>query len=710
MTFLNPAILWALAAVSIPILIHIYNLKRTKKIEFSTLMFLKEIQQSKYRRIKLKQLLILLCRIAFIILLVMMFSRPFDTGFLGSPGSKARSTVLLIIDDSFSMQSRTSSGSELDAAKRKLAETIDILGNDDEIYFATVSSIGEAGRDFHVKDKNRLKDSANNIKASDVTRDLNEVMYYANDILRTSSSGYKEIYLFTDGQKSFVENDSPISGTIKPEQNTKLNIVLTGSRTANNLSIDTVNLVTKIFEKDRPVKLKAAVTNHNNYNVTNKSITASSGSLKDEKVIDIPANSTVDVEFQIKPGAAGFTGGTIELLQSEIADDELSGDNRQYFTFFVPQKVSVLMAAGTPSESEYLKLALSSSEEIFKADNPNSPVYFEINDVSNSDISSIDLKKYNCIVLSGKSSFSQNETTKLSEYIENGGGVLVYPGISSTPESYNNTLMKALNLPYVIGQFTETNPAGFDKIDYAHPVFEGIFKKVSGGTPGPESPAINSGFDLAGGMNSIAVVTMTNGKNFMVEYSKGRGRLMMFAVSPDFRNSDFPAKNLFSPITVRSVLYMSNMNGIRPGTAGKDYFADVIVPQIGDSLKLTSGIKDAVIRSIPVNENSQVINLNTFIQSSSVYSLTTAGVELTRFPVNFEKAESSTTRLTPKETAEYIKSTFGIEPEIIEPQETVSAAIIDIRTGRDLWQYFLAASLIFLFIEYLLARSIQKTK
>lgn len=710
MTFLNPAILWALAAVSIPILIHIFNLKRTKKIEFSTLMFLKEIQQSKYRRIKLKQLLILLCRIAFIILLVMMFSRPFDTGFLGSPGSKARSTVLLIIDDSFSMQSRTSSGSELDAAKRKLTETIDILGSDDEIYFATVSSIGDAGRDFHVKDKNRLRDSASNIKASDITRDLNEVMYYANDILRSSSSGHKEIYLFTDGQKSFVENNSPIAGNIKPEQNTRLNIVLTGSRTANNLSIDTVNLVTKIFEKDRPVKLKASVTNHNNYNVTNKSITASSGSLKDEKVIDIPANSTVDVEFQIKPGAAGFTGGTIELLQSEIADDELSGDNRQYFTFYVPQKVSVLMASGTPSESEYLKLALSSSEEIFKADNPNNPVYFEISDISNSDFSSLDLKKYNCIVLSGKSSFSPGETTKLAEYIDNGGGVLVYPGASSTPESYNNSLMKALNLPYIIGQFTETSPAGFDKIDYAHPVFEGIFKKVSGETPGPESPAINSGFDLAGGMNSIAVVTMTNGKNFMVEYSKGRGRLMMFAVSPDFRNSDFPAKNLFSPITVRSVLYMSNINGIRPGTAGKDYFADVNVPQNGDSLKLTSSLKDAPIKTIPVGENTQVVNLNTLIESSSVYSLTSAGIELTRFPVNFERVESSTTRLTPKETREYIKNTFGIEPEVIEPQETVSAAIIDIRTGRDLWQYFLVAALIFLLIEYLLARSILKTK
>ena len=72
MTFLNPAILWGLFAVSIPIIIHIFNLKKTRKIEFSTLMFLKEIQETKQKRIKLKQLLILLCRIAFIIFLVLM--------------------------------------------------------------------------------------------------------------------------------------------------------------------------------------------------------------------------------------------------------------------------------------------------------------------------------------------------------------------------------------------------------------------------------------------------------------------------------------------------------------------------------------------------------------------------------------------------------------------------------------------------------------
>ena len=194
MTFLNPLLLWGLATISIPILIHIFNLKRTKKIEFSTLMFLKEIQQSKYKKIKLKQLLILLCRIAFIIFLVMMAAKPFDNGFLGSPGDKAKSSVLLILDDSFSMQSRDKNGNDFDNAKKKLAETIDALGDNDEIYFTTISSIDKPYSSMPKKDLAKLKDTLLQLKTSEISRDMNEVMYYAEGILNSSAHTWKEIY------------------------------------------------------------------------------------------------------------------------------------------------------------------------------------------------------------------------------------------------------------------------------------------------------------------------------------------------------------------------------------------------------------------------------------------------------------------------------------------------------------------------------------
>ncbi|HEX9828971.1 MAG TPA: BatA domain-containing protein, partial [Bacteroidota bacterium] len=76
MTFLNPFILFGLLAAGIPILLHLLNLRKLRTIEFSTLSFLKELQRTKIRRIKIRQWLLLLLRTLLVICIVMAFARP----------------------------------------------------------------------------------------------------------------------------------------------------------------------------------------------------------------------------------------------------------------------------------------------------------------------------------------------------------------------------------------------------------------------------------------------------------------------------------------------------------------------------------------------------------------------------------------------------------------------------------------------------------
>src|SRR5260221_12200822 len=103
MTFLNPLVLFGLAAAAIPVILHLLNLRKLRTIEFSTLTFLKELQQTKIRRLKLRQLLLLLIRTLLIVLIVIAFARPTLRGtILGTIGSHAHSTVVFILDDSFS--------------------------------------------------------------------------------------------------------------------------------------------------------------------------------------------------------------------------------------------------------------------------------------------------------------------------------------------------------------------------------------------------------------------------------------------------------------------------------------------------------------------------------------------------------------------------------------------------------------------------------
>jgi hypothetical protein len=709
MTFLNPLLLWGLAAVSIPILIHIFNLKRTKKIEFSTLMFLKEIQQSKYKKIKLKQLLILLSRIAFIIFLVMMFAKPYETGFLGAPAFKSKSSVLIILDDSFSMQTRDNNGNDLENGKKKINMLLDALGPNNEIFFTTISGINKPAASIPFKDMNSIKDTLALIKTSAVTRDLNEVMYYAEDILNSSSNTLKEVYLVTDGQTSFLKKDAAILPVFKDNDNLNFSVILTGIRNANNISIDTINTVSKIFEKNRPVKIKAVINNHNNFNSVNKSVIITFGNFKEEKVLDIPANSLAEAEFILKPEESGYLSGSIELVQNDISDDEISADNRQYFGFYVPEKVNVLIASPTPYDAEYIKLVLNTSKEI----SPGADVstFFNIKEVNSSDISNEDFNSYNSIIIINKQRFSTTEAAKVKNYVESGGGVLLYPGNLSEIDNYNNELMKLMDLPYITGRFSLTEPAKFDKVDLEHPVFEGIFKSdPDRKNVSIESPAVLSGITPGGGKNAQSIVTLTNGTNFMEEYSMGKGRLLMFASPPDMNSSDFPAKNLFSPVTIRSILYSANINGIKPAVTGKDYFIDLVKNNlVYDSINVVSS-KDIISGKFLLTENAELINIGASLLNTDNYSIMNAGKDMVSFPVNFSRSESISGRMEIKDISSLLNEGYGLNANVVAPQDLLVAAIVDTRNGRDLWMYFLLVAVIFLIIEYLLSRSIMKSK
>ncbi|MCW8803913.1 MAG: BatA domain-containing protein, partial [Ignavibacteriaceae bacterium] len=103
MTFLNPAVLFGLLAASIPIIIHLLNLRKLKIIEFSTLQFLKELQKNKIRKIKLKQWLLLALRVLIILCIVTAFARPTLVGVsIGGTTSAAKTTAVFILDDTFS--------------------------------------------------------------------------------------------------------------------------------------------------------------------------------------------------------------------------------------------------------------------------------------------------------------------------------------------------------------------------------------------------------------------------------------------------------------------------------------------------------------------------------------------------------------------------------------------------------------------------------
>ena len=140
MTFLNPAILIGLAAATIPVIIHLLNLRKLKKIEFSTLIFLKELQKNKIRRVKLKQWILLALRVLIILLIVTAFARPTLEGVsIGGTTSAAKTTALFILDDSFSMSVVGQNGSYINQAEQTIKELLNNFEEGDEAELILVS-------------------------------------------------------------------------------------------------------------------------------------------------------------------------------------------------------------------------------------------------------------------------------------------------------------------------------------------------------------------------------------------------------------------------------------------------------------------------------------------------------------------------------------------------------------------------------------------
>ncbi len=700
MTFLNPAILWGLFAVSIPIIIHIFNLKKTRKIEFSTLMFLKEIQETKQKRIKLKQLLILLCRIAFIIFLVLMFADPLSKGFLGAVNDKSPATVLILLDDSFSLTGRTTAGTDFDLAKLKCNELIEGLDKDDELYFVPLSKIDNVIYHSSIKDFNSLKDSISAARISDITKPVTEILIKAKRILSQSKYPVKEIYFVTDGQSSAYEsNIAPISGLLG--EDTRLSIILTSSRTPNNLSIDSIDVITKIFTPNRTIKFNVSVTNHNNFNASGKSISFSSGSFRDEKIVDIPAGSSVNAEFTFSPPTTGFINGVVELTGGVISEDEFPNDNKRNTVFYIPSELNVLMISQPGDDAGFVELAIASSEAMTTDSSGRQYDYYKIKKANNLIAENPGL--YNSLIIINKNNFSEAEAGKIKEYLENGGGLILYPGGQTDVNNYNEVLFKTLNLPYIPNR-TDGNIV-FEKIDFNHPVFEGMFKsKIS--DIKVESPLITSVISPQQGEGSQTLIKLSNGQNFLEQYNYGKSKILIYAVPPDNSWSDFPQKSIFPPLTVRSIQFISNIPEPEEAITGKEYYLypnEIPGYAQDDSLFINYANKKTHLNS--TQNGSSLVNLEKNITAAGIYDISVKQKMYYEFAANTNPSEARTAKFNAKEIKNYFETNYNSEVSVLESRVTQN--IREARTGKMLWQYFLIGALFFLAAEFLLAKSIK---
>jgi len=684
MIFLNPAVLLGLFAASIPLLIHLLNLRKLKKVEFSTLAFLKEIQKSKIRKVRIKQWLLLIIRTLIIIFLVLAFARPtLRSTLFGGFSSTAKTTALIIIDNSVSMSAITPNGSLFNLAKKSAREVIKGLREGDEIIMMPTSHLNE--QIFTTSDFSAAEKYIDELAFSGYTGDMAALLIESADLLSKSNNFNKELYIFSDFNSILpLEKDSIISDIQNEGANLHVYASKLGTDQINNIAITKFELNSAITAVNKSLSFSVEITNRGGTisegNVLNLLI---NGERKARKSFDLQPGESVNTSLETNIDESG-----LYRIVANIDDDDIQADNSAYLLVNIPEKIRAYIWDTNNRDGFFIQAALN------------------LKDLNNLEIKSgilapANLNDLDVLIIIGSPDLSR--TSGLREWIAAGNGLILMPGSVTDAGSFLNSL-KFLDINAEVKNLVISGNSGtfsFRDPDSENPLLRDIFE---GGSLKLDAPRIIQYFPIVPDKSAKKIIELTDGSAFMAESGIGLGKVIYFSLAPLTTWSDFPLKAFFAPLINRSVLYLSTMEQPASIIAGENMPVDISrIPSPLLNIK-SPAIGETALNTDTLSGNKYMMFENT--REPGFYSMTSIDKSVADFSVNLNPAESIIRENSERSIKEYI-SIQGIPEEVITYSENdnFSAAVNQSRFGTELWKIMLIIALLLIMAEMLLSRS-----
>jgi hypothetical protein len=682
MNFLYPGFLFALFAIAVPIIIHLFNFRSYKTVYFSRVDLLKDIKQETRSRSNLKQLLILLCRILVIAAMVFAFAQPYFPFKQGEfYGNKKR--VVIYIDNSFSAQTEGKYGKIIETAKKKALEIKDAYKDVNEFLFIT--------NDFDPKHQHfvsyeQVKEFIIETDVTPSVRNLGSVVSKIDDICEEYPSKNTQylIYLISDFQHSssdFEKTDfNPafqyVFLPLEPGQN-------------NNLFIDSV-----WFESpERPLFQNDELF----IRIVNKS---------DETYADMPLKLYINnqlkstIGFSILPGSSiiqkitysnesnGIINGMVE-----ISDFPVTFDNTFYFNYTINQKNNVLII-DPKGNNKYF-------DQIFADLNYVNITYGDFGRVNTSD-----LENYQSIIINHKTVLNESDIQLLTGFVSSGGKLLVFIPENADFSGYNK-LFSQLKVNLITG--TDTTKIYAGQINYNSRIFKDVFKKKDKNIDFPYVLKRVKFSDQTIANEEIILASENNDK--LISASKfADGIVYIISQSADEKSGNL----IYHPIWVPMIYNMVIYNPIDEKiffTNGQENNTEVILPKVSDEVVVRIINDSNTIDFIPkfTRLDGKTVNIfwNNEIEKAGPYQIISNDMILKGLSLNYDRRESDLIFYGAKDIKEILrdkrmKNGFVIESGIKDVTEKIVR-----ETGENkLWRVFIILSLIFLLTEIVLIRII----
>ncbi|MNK12953.1 hypothetical protein D3C87_310310 [compost metagenome] len=674
MKWVYPEFLFALLVLVIPILIHLFHFRKYKTIYFSSIAFVKSVEQQQKNPRKIKHLLILISRVLAFTCLVIAFAQPYFPH-----SDKNKQDVQLIgvyIDNSFSM-SRIGGQGELLAQAKELAGSIVDKAPRNTQYVLFTNEL--SGNEKQTLTKVKFTDQVAKINYSPIYRSKDEVLSYWNQWVEDAQKegnikSKPNLIYISDFQK-----DKQTSLNKKFKHIPSVSPLVLAPQNTGNLYIDTIWFETPIQKLGSAQTLSIRVVNSGKERVESAVVNVQIGKLKRDLFAELPANGSDTIQLNYFNQEAGIAKGKIA-----INDKQMTQDDSFFFNYEVKKSSSVLIINGED--------AVNNVGIVFGLDD-----FYKIKEVSTNQASQENLDVVDLIVLNGLNQIPSNLSKELAAYYEEQGSVLLIPGTNVSPSGWN-ALLEKMHLPVING--TQTVGLGIQKLNIKDPFFHGIFE----GRPENISlPAVAKAYRLMNNSKTLSssLINYQNGTPFFVK-STGKSNTYLFSTSlkPEF--STFTSNQLFSTL----LLHTGNLSQ-RQNPYYLIIGSDGSYPlNINTSSENPVHLKQNQVDYIPVvftkNKRSylSIQGLEAIrILEAGNYAISQDGKSKGTLSVNYNRLESHISESTPEE----IKTSFeqaGIRVNSIQDGSNWnSASLLEIGENYDTWKWFVFFAGIFVLCE-----------
>ncbi|MDF7812355.1 BatA domain-containing protein [Hymenobacter sp. YC55] len=677
MALAYPWFLLGLLSLAVPIAIHLFELRRPKRVLFTNVGFIKEVKLVTARQRKLKQLLVLIARIGFLTFLVLMFVQPYILAPVED--NKVQSQVGVVVDTSPSMQAGISDDQSLFEQAVKQARELPTAYPVTTNFSLPALAQPQSSAAYQVIiDKLSISGQGNSV--------LSDLLRLQRGVRRT-----EQAFVFSDFQK----NSFPIQSLNKLDSTQHVFLVpVGGNKELHNAFVDSVWLNDAFVRSNTDILLNIRLKSGGNVAVNDCQVKLYVGE-KQAAVFrtSIPLEKPVTTTMRVR-----VDGEQLTQCRIELEDYPVVFDNTFYFTLQPSPKIKVLdVATGATATRQ-----LYANEPLFlyEAAKPGSSDYRQVEEA-------------NLIVLQGQERVDAGLRESLSRVVQRGGSVVIVPPAGVAGRASYDQLFKILGVGPVQWEKAGALPV---LREVAVPSVQNPFFKDVFGTQNRQPVMPKASPVLSWSRSGADIMRMRDGDGFLGSYSSGKGTVYLFSTPFDNTYSDFTQHALFVPVMYRLAMqsYQRQQQPaywLNQGTIAVNVAEEVATAKEAEQVFKLSKDSSTFIPSQRLQAGMLRFDVPAEMREPGFYNLTSNGRIVATIAFNFDKRESELAAYSADELRQLVGANHpNIHVYDASTGKSVAAKYRAERVGTPLWQYCLWAALACLLTEVLLLRFFRQPK